>query len=140
MDVIEFKKLIEKEENINVEENKMDNQKAEMKNKILESLYGLTISDGTVSFDKKKNEKIQNQNYNYNKETVNIIVAGKTGVGKSSLINYIFGEKVAEVGVGAPVTQEIGAYHLKEDNINLYDTKGIETEDYEETLSNIQNF
>ena len=138
MDVIEFKKLIEKEENINVEENKMDNQKAEMKNKILESLYGLTISDGTVSFDKKKNEKIQNQNYN--KETVNIIVAGKTGVGKSSLINYIFGEKVAEVGVGAPVTQEIGSYHLKEDNINLYDTKGIETEDYEETLENIQDF
>ena len=141
MDVTEFKELIEKEKNINVEENKMnnqDNQKVGMKNQILESLNGLTVSERTVSFDEKTNKKMWNS-YS-NRETVNIIVAGKTGVGKSSLINYIFGEKVAEVGAGAPVTQEIGAYHLKEDNINLYDTKGIEAENYEETLSNIQNF
>ena len=141
MDVTEFKKLIEKEKNINVEENKMnnqDNQKVGMKNQILESLNGLTVSERTVSFDEKTNKKMWNS-YS-NRETVNIIVAGKTGVGKSSLINYIFGEKVAQVGAGAPVTQEIGAYHLKEDNINLYDTKGIEAENYEETLSNIQNF
>ena len=59
MDVTEFKKLIEKEKNINVEENKMnnqDNQKIEMKNKILESLNGLTVSERTLSFDKKTNK------------------------------------------------------------------------------------
>lgn len=33
----------------------------------------------------------------------NILIAGKSGVGKSSLLNYIFGEEVAETGAGKPV-------------------------------------
>lgn len=37
----------------------------------------------------------------------NIIVAGKTGSGKSTLINALFREKITETGVGAPVTQHI---------------------------------
>ena len=36
----------------------------------------------------------------------NILIAGKSGVGKSSLLNYIFGEEVAETGAGKPVTAE----------------------------------
>ena len=36
----------------------------------------------------------------------NILIAGKSGVGKSSLLNYIFGEEVAETGAGKPVTTE----------------------------------
>lgn len=43
-------------------------------------------------------EKIKNLN------TLNIIVAGKTGVGKSTLINSVFKEKLAETGMGKPVT------------------------------------
>ncbi|EGQ9289513.1 GTP-binding protein, partial [Vibrio parahaemolyticus] len=34
---------------------------------------------------------------------VNLIVIGKTGVGKSSFCNYIFGEELFERGDGAPV-------------------------------------
>lgn len=34
----------------------------------------------------------------------NIIITGKTGVGKSTLINAIFSEKMAETGVGEPNT------------------------------------
>ena len=35
---------------------------------------------------------------------VNLAVFGKTGVGKSTLVNAIFGEPVAVTGIGAPVT------------------------------------
>ena len=41
-----------------------------------------------------------------NKIKTNILIAGKSGVGKSSLLNYIFGEEVAETGAGKPVTAE----------------------------------
>ena len=37
----------------------------------------------------------------------NIMVLGKTGVGKSTLINNLFSEKIVETGIGRPVTQEI---------------------------------
>ena len=41
-------------------------------------------------------EKVQNLT------TLNIIVAGKTGVGKSTLINSVFRENLAETGMGRP--------------------------------------
>jgi predicted GTPase len=37
----------------------------------------------------------------------NIIVVGKTGVGKSSLINGVFRGNFAKTGVGKPVTENI---------------------------------
>ena len=40
-------------------------------------------------------------------EKLNIIVLGKTGVGKSTLINHIFRDFFAETGVGRPVTKLI---------------------------------
>ena len=42
-----------------------------------------------------------------NLKTLNIIVAGKTGVGKSTLINSVFREKLAETGMGKPVTDHM---------------------------------
>lgn len=38
--------------------------------------------------------------------TINVVVAGKTGSGKSTLINNVFREKMAETGTGMPITQE----------------------------------
>ncbi len=35
----------------------------------------------------------------------NLALFGKTGVGKSTLVNAIFGEPVAATGIGQPVTQ-----------------------------------
>ena len=35
---------------------------------------------------------------------MNLLLVGKTGTGKSSLVNAVFGDDVAETGVGRPVT------------------------------------
>lgn len=62
--------------------------------------------------------------------TTNVLIIGKSGVGKSSLLNYIFGSEVAETGAGRPITKK-GIYpHTYKVNsafhVNIYDTWGLE--------------
>lgn len=56
---------------------------------------------------------------------VNIVVAGKTGVGKSTLINAMFRERLAETGVGAPVTSSLRELTKEGLPLRIYDTVGI---------------
>lgn len=63
---------------------------------------------------------------------VRILLLGKTGVGKSSFINYFLGKDVAAAGAGKPCTQELTKYVLNEwpdTSIELYDSKGLEVKD-----------
>ncbi|MBW4448763.1 MAG: GTPase domain-containing protein [Spirirestis rafaelensis WJT71-NPBG6] len=56
----------------------------------------------------------------------NILVIGKSGVGKSTLINAIFGERLAEAGAGKPVTQKIQQYTRESCPVTVYDSPGLE--------------
>lgn len=56
----------------------------------------------------------------------NLAVLGNTGAGKSSLVNAIFGDVRAEVGVGAPVTQEVKPHDNEAGTLRLYDFPGFE--------------
>ena len=56
----------------------------------------------------------------------NILIAGATGVGKSSLINMVFGEEVAIIGTGKPVTQKIDVYESEKSDVRIFDSKGYE--------------
>ncbi len=56
----------------------------------------------------------------------NLAVFGKTGVGKSTLINAIFGAEVARTGIGEPVTQGSHLYVTRSGTLGLYDTRGLE--------------
>jgi len=58
------------------------------------------------------------------KETVNLMITGATGCGKSSTINAMFNANVAKVGMGVdPETMSIKKYEL--DNLILWDSPGL---------------
>lgn len=81
--------------------------------------YGFN-TDLVGEFMKEVSSKIQDLN------TLNIAVIGKTGVGKSTLINAVFREEVAKTGRGYPVTDRMRKYERKGFPLGIYDTKGFE--------------
>jgi len=64
----------------------------------------------------------------------NFVILGKTGVGKSSLLNYLTEEKIADTGTGKPVTGE-GVYDYKAtidgNEVRIFDSWGIEADKLE---------
>ncbi len=56
----------------------------------------------------------------------NLALFGKTGVGKSTLVNAVFGEPVADTGIGEPVTKDSHLYLDDRGRLGLLDTRGLE--------------
>lgn len=107
-----------------VDYNQIDkNVLADMTNK---GDLGELVSDGVIQIA----ELADKFGGKYKKEmdklnTLNIIIAGKTGVGKSTLINGIFGQEYAKTGIGKPVTQHTDKI-TGDKPLVIYDTKGFE--------------
>ncbi|EPZ69645.1 hypothetical protein N197_04955 [Helicobacter pylori UM023] len=57
------------------------------------------------------------------KPIMNILLMGATGMGKSSLINALFGQEVAKAGVGKFLTQHLEKYVDGEKGLILWDTR-----------------
>lgn len=57
----------------------------------------------------------------------NLAIFGKTGTGKSTLVNAIFGDDVAATGTGRPVTMGLDYYVHPNGILGIYDSRGFET-------------
>lgn len=76
-------------------------------------------------FIKKFNQEMREMGH------ANLIIAGKTGVGKSTLINAAFRENIARTGIGTPVTDDgdVRWYEKKDFPLRIYDTIGLELDE-----------
>ncbi len=68
---------------------------------------------------------------------VTVGVLGRTGAGKSTLINAVFGEDVAVAGVGAPVTRGVAEYRAPGAPLTLLDSRGLELGEAADVLADV---
>lgn len=71
-------------------------------------------------------------------EIYNVLVIGKTGVGKSGFINYLFEKEVAQSDAGKPQTKEGFHEHILEIQglppANVFDSWGLEADKHEKWM------
>lgn len=95
------------------------------------------------SFDNGFMEKIISEGKKHSEKFIGrgkILVAGKTGIGKSALINAVFGKETCKTGSGVPVTQNIEEFSTPESLITLVDSKGLELLDYKRILDDLISY
>ena len=73
----------------------------------------------------------------------NIAIIGRTGVGKSALINAVFGSELAKFGAGLPITKSFARYPTNPEEYSpvvLYDSPGYEATKEAEWVKNVIDF
>ena len=70
---------------------------------------------------------------------VNILIAGRTGVGKSTLINSVFQGNFATTGQGRPVTKNTREYKKEGIPLSIFDTRGLEMAAFAETVNELRS-
>ncbi len=69
---------------------------------------------------------------------INVLIAGRSGVGKSTLINAVFQKNLTETGQGRPVTQSTREIRKDGVPVTIFDTRGLEMSRFEETISELE--
>ncbi len=70
----------------------------------------------------------------------NVLLAGRTGVGKSTLINGVFQGQFATTGQGRPVTLDTREVNKPGIPLTIFDTRGLEIADFAATLAQLRAF
>ena len=69
---------------------------------------------------------------------VNVLVAGRTGVGKSTLINAVFQGNLATTGQGRPVTMATREITKEGIPLSIFDTRGLEVKEYAAIIASLE--
>jgi len=69
-----------------------------------------------------------------------VLIVGKTGVGKSTLINAVFVGDLAETGPIRPITQHIEEISKEGIPVTIFDSRGLELEKYDEIIIELKEF
>jgi uncharacterized protein (DUF697 family)/predicted GTPase len=70
----------------------------------------------------------------------NVLIAGRTGVGKSTLINSVFQGQFAATGQGRPVTDTTREINKPGIPLTIFDTRGLEMAEFADTLKQLKTF
>ncbi len=70
---------------------------------------------------------------------VNVLIAGRTGAGKSTLINAVFRGDLARTGHGRPVTTGVTEISKEGIPVTILDTRGLEMAAYRESLGQLED-
>jgi uncharacterized protein (DUF697 family)/GTPase SAR1 family protein len=73
-----------------------------------------------------------------NRGRVTILVAGRTGVGKSTLINSVFQGDLATTGIGRPVTMQTREISKESVPLAIWDTRGLEVKEYYTIIESLE--
>jgi GTPase Era involved in 16S rRNA processing len=102
--------------------------------------FGSHLGKNSNEFLKIIDNEKKNININSHVGLFNIIVLGRPGTGKSTLINILSNQKRSLEGRGESVTKKMIKYIIKDYNISLYDTPGFELDkDINEIIQFINN-
>lgn len=90
--------------------------------------FGNSSSQQPDGFSEKLTSCVENclEGRLKNLKTLNLICAGITGAGKSTLINNLFRDNLAQEGFGKSITEQIKRYNKPGLKLNIYDTPGLE--------------
>ncbi len=93
-------------------------------------------------YDHKLKQNIDQEFEEYRRsiKKSNVLVLGQTGVGKSSLVNLVFGEDIAKISNVRPETRGFNQYESPVLPINIIDSEGYELSNSQDFITNFKTF